>query len=116
MSIPVRDWRWCGYAGHFVAARKCRFHLTTRVGDWLVSTVGDYRPQDEPVPQKIGANRLYETYVFPAQDHDECHAGLMADAMEVSAEAYSDALAAERGHMEMCELVADWEAPEKETG
>ena len=107
--IPENEWRWCGYPGHFVAARNCRFHLTTRVGDWLVSTVGDYRPPGrDSEPQEIGVYRLYETYVFPAIDHGECHAGVMADAVEVDSEGYVDSFSAERGHMEKCREVAQW--------
>jgi len=37
--------RWFGNAGHFICGHWCRFHLTTQVGPWLVSTVGEYWPE-----------------------------------------------------------------------
>ncbi len=39
------DWKWFGNAGHFICANHCRFHMTTQVGPWLVSTVGQYWPE-----------------------------------------------------------------------
>lgn len=36
------SWKWYGYAGHLIVAARCAYHLCTRVGDVLVSTVGDY--------------------------------------------------------------------------
>lgn len=33
------------HAAHFIAASKCRFHLATYVGDYIVSTVGEYWPE-----------------------------------------------------------------------
>ena len=38
-------WEWFGHAGHFICADKCRFHLTTKVGKYLVSTVGEWWPE-----------------------------------------------------------------------
>lgn len=43
-----KGWRWFGCAGHFICSQWCRFHLCTEVGRYLVSTVGEYVP-DEPV-------------------------------------------------------------------
>lgn len=40
MTIPASEWRWFGDAGHFICARWCQFHLCTKVGEYLVSTVG----------------------------------------------------------------------------
>jgi hypothetical protein len=47
-AFPRAGWEWYGGAGHFICARWCRFHLCTKVGPWLVSTVGEYWP-DRPV-------------------------------------------------------------------
>lgn len=91
--IPMDQWEWFGCAGHFICADRCRFHLCTKIRDLLVSTVGEYFP-DEGVREglakmrgvtlvgigdyraadymdkvgfeKIGSNRLYETMVFKA--------------------------------------------------
>lgn len=87
------DWIWMPHPGHLIVSRDCRFHLNTCVGDFIVSTVGEYLP-DAPVReilaqrrgvsllgrgdarladymkkmgfQEIGAGRLYETMVFKA--------------------------------------------------
>ena len=54
--IPVSDWIWFGTPGHFICANYCRFHLCTRVGDYLVSTVGEYVPP-EPVREIFARTR-----------------------------------------------------------
>lgn len=45
--ISKSDWKWFGNAGHLCVGSKCRFHLCTQVGGYLVSTVGEYWPEDE---------------------------------------------------------------------
>lgn len=44
--IPKTDWKWFGHAGHFICAQWCRFHLCTQVGAYLISTIGEYVPDD----------------------------------------------------------------------
>jgi hypothetical protein len=46
MAIPESEWRWFGCAGHLIVSRDCRFHLCTQIGDFLVSTVGEYFPNE----------------------------------------------------------------------
>lgn len=100
--VPQGDWRWYGTAGHFICASWCRFHLLTRVGDFIVSTVGEYVPPEgvmrlnaqirgTPLMQRgdaleaeylekfgyeeLGAWGTYETLVFSygsACDEEEC--------------------------------------------
>jgi hypothetical protein len=41
---PRSTWEWYGSAGHLIVASECRFHLATKVGPWLVSTVGEWVP------------------------------------------------------------------------
>jgi hypothetical protein len=88
---PSDEWEWFGHAAHFICGSQCRFHLATRIGPYLVSTVGEYVP-DEPVREilaysrnvilegkgdyrladymkkigfeNMGCDRKYETYVF----------------------------------------------------
>ena len=43
-TMPREKWQWFGSPGHFICARDCRFHLCTRIGKVLVSTVGEYLP------------------------------------------------------------------------
>lgn len=70
----VPDVKWFGHAGHFICAPWCRFHLTTQVGPWLVSTVGEYWP-DRPVreiharthdPKWLAQNGLLKGDAFDA--------------------------------------------------
>jgi hypothetical protein len=56
MTIPESEWRWFGSAGHLIVAIDCRFHLCTQVGDYLVSTVGEYFP-DEAVREILAQTR-----------------------------------------------------------
>jgi hypothetical protein len=90
----MSSWIWMPHPGHFICAFDCRFHLNTKVGSVIVSTVGEYFP-DEPVREiyagvrgiklkgigddrkqsymkqigygEIGVDRKYETMVFRAQ-------------------------------------------------
>jgi hypothetical protein len=34
-------WIWMPHAGHFICGNDCRFHLSTYVGKYVVSTVGE---------------------------------------------------------------------------
>ena len=43
--VNRKDWKWFGNAGHLCVGRWCRFHLCTQVGNYLVSTVGQYWPE-----------------------------------------------------------------------
>ena len=90
--IPYSEWKWFGRPAHFIGSFDCRFHMATKIGKYVVSTVGDYWP-DEPVRDimcklkgiqivaqsgdakraeqqeklgflEIGVGRLYETMVF----------------------------------------------------
>lgn len=87
-------WVWMPHAGHLCVGNWCRFKLNTYVGNYIVSTVGEYFP-DAPVREilaesrkiqlegigddrandfrrkigyeEIGSGRLYETMVFQAR-------------------------------------------------
>jgi hypothetical protein len=41
MKMEKDKWVWMGHAGHFILGDKCRFHLNTYVGKYVVSTVGE---------------------------------------------------------------------------
>lgn len=127
------EWVWMPHAGHLIVGRDCRFHLNTCVGKYIVSTVGEYLP-DEPVRQifadvrnitlegkgderlndymkkigfmEVGLNRLYETMVFPAKDKLDknlCCPCRVSDWAELDMQGYNDATEAYKGHLEMCE-------------
>lgn len=44
-KLDASKWKWFGDAGHLIVGQWCRFHLTTQVGKYLVSTVGKYWPE-----------------------------------------------------------------------
>ena len=93
------QWEWYGVAAHLIVGRNCRFHLATIVGEYLISTVGQYVPDSdvrEALAQtrgvtlrgwgdererswmeqvgyeEIGAGRTYETMVFKVDAADRC--------------------------------------------
>lgn len=57
--------KWFGNAGHFICSHWCRFHLTTQVGPWLVSTVGEYWPER---PAREMHARVYDA-AWLAENH-----------------------------------------------
>ena len=134
-AVPVADWEWFGEAGHFICGRWCRFHLTTKVGEYLVSTLGAYVPpsaiggseqterawlQDNWPGEDIGCDRKFETMVFKAGRPcaaDRCGKCGMPEieGSDLDSGSYNDAGSATRGHMAMCQRwakpnpVSSWE-------
>lgn len=104
--IPNDKWKWFGHAGHFICGQWCRYHLVTQIGPWLISTVGEYVPDEGSREilaecrgivlegkgdarladymkkigfEDIGMDRKYETMVFkagPACVSETCGCGL----------------------------------------
>ncbi len=95
MKRITRDkWVWMGHPAHFICAQDCKFFMATRIGKYIVSTVGEYFP-DAPIREiyaqsrgivlkeigderrydymkrvgfeEIGCGRKYETMVFEAK-------------------------------------------------
>lgn len=120
------SFEWFGSAGHFICGRWCRFHLTTKVGPWLVSTVGEYvHPRhgmgseqreaewlkDNWPGEDIGCDRKYETMVFKAGERCECGCGLPTiEGSEVDFAGYNDAKSANEGHLRLCDKYAELSA------
>jgi len=77
--IPVKDWKWFGYPGHFICSEHCTFHLCTLVGQYVISTVGHMHFGDSDERQKVGTD-LYETMVFSTDGAscttEDCNCGL----------------------------------------
>lgn len=46
-AVPKDKWLWMPHAGHFIMGHACQFHLATKVGKYLVSTVGEYWPDSQ---------------------------------------------------------------------
>jgi hypothetical protein len=120
--ISQDKWEWFGSAGHFICSRWCRFHLTTKVGKYLISTLGEYvHPMHSQGSEEkdnqwwrenwpgedIGYNRKYETMVFIITGQCECGCELPThDGEEQDFNGYNDAKSAHEGHMKMCEEFA----------
>lgn len=108
VMIPRSEWKWYGYAGHLIVSARCAYHLCTRIGDYLVSTVGDYRP-DGKKRETIGAGdaAFFETYVFKCGGEGSSGDPIVADLSEIDGERYAESIEAERGHYRYCEKYAN---------
>jgi hypothetical protein len=106
--IPVSDWVWQGHAAHFCASSSCLFRMATRVGDYIISTVGEYWPDGAEKMERIGAGdkSFYETFVFPAGKEIECGCTAVASLSEMEGVRYATAREAQEGHMDMCRKYA----------
>lgn len=111
-AIPKQDWQWYGLPGHFCASHRCLFHMTTLVGNYLVSTVGELRhDMDRPeTRRKVAAGRFYETMVFPTEGVCECGCGQpqIKNYCELTCRGYNTTKEAREGHLAVCEEVATW--------
>jgi hypothetical protein len=103
--VSKSDWYWSGYAGHFIGARNCGFVMHTRVGNFRISTVGDYTPyQSKEKMETIGAGEdsFFETYVFRVRDSEHPE-GEIEEWSEIDGERYAESREAEAGHYKYCE-------------
>lgn len=119
MPIPIQQWEWLGHPQHFIAADSCRFRLATRVGAFVVSTIGDYYlselaakaiGRDPNEPEEIGYRRKFETMVFAVADgggRKPCGCPELRDYTELETVPYNDGAAAQRGHMDVCRQYAE---------
>lgn len=110
-SVPNAEWYWSGYAGHFCGSAYCAFHLCTRVGNILVSTVGDYRPPSSGGRREsIGIDRDFETFVFLVRD-GEGPEGDIVTLSEIDSDGSRDSRASEAQHYAMC---AKWASRDRQ--
>lgn len=118
--VSPSEWEWFGVAGHFICGRWCRFHLCTKVGKYLVSTVGEFVPlsaaQNERAEaewlkknwpgEDVGYDRKYETMVFiagPRCVSSTCGCGLPEiSGSEKDMLGYSTSREATKGHLSLC--------------
>jgi len=124
----MQEIKWFGNAGHFCCAAWCRFHLTTLVNGFLISSVGEYvHPRhgqgserkeaewlkDNWPGEEIGCGRKYETMVFKAGEPCSCGCGLpKIDGSEIDAQGYNTAKEATEGHMFLVEKYKTEDAPQ----
>lgn len=95
------DEKWYGYAGHFIGGKNCAYHLSTRIGKHLISTVGHYLPKSSDgvmVPIGAGENANFETYVFDCEGEDESGDPIIPSFTEIDGERYAKSIDAENGH------------------
>ena len=102
--IPRDRWVFSGYAGHFIAASKCRFRLHTRVGGYRISTVGHYVVKGRI--ERVGAGRTFETMVFRVRADGTPEGEFSTDRECIEMRPYNDSRAAEAGHFALCEKYA----------
>ena len=109
--IKRENWKWFGFPGHLCVAHKCRFSLCTQVGDYLVSTVGDYYYNDKRETIGAGEDSFFETYVFKTGEvcsEKDCGCGLPGlDGGEIDGVRAATAGEAQKTHLEFCEKYAE---------
>lgn len=117
-AISESEWRWDGHAGHLIVAKWCRFHLSTRVGDYRISTIGEYvqpniagiEPDGKDLGgpeyaefESVGLGRLFETYVFRVHGDG---LGEVDDWGEIDSLSANDHDTANANHLAMCRKYA----------
>jgi len=106
---PENKWKWFGHAGHFCGGNSCRFHLCTKVGKYLISSVGDYYCNDKRKTLGAGDDSFFETYVFRVTygvkcTNKTCNCKLPnIDLSEIEGIRTATAGAAAKTHMAMCQ-------------
>jgi hypothetical protein len=121
--IEREQWIWFGFPKHFIMADKCQFHMATKVGHWIISTVGqlvtddmdeynyDIKENPDGIKMKeVGAGRFFETMVFEAEkarcDCCEWEVNVENGRHDFPGGAYDTASEAREGHMKVCEFIA----------
>lgn len=125
------NWIWMPHPAHFICSFNCHFILSTYVGKYIVSTVGEYLPEEgvreilaksrgielkgigderksdfmEKIGyEEIGHNRKYETMVFKAKKSKHlCCPWTINVHQEVDMKGYNDADSAYIGHLHLCQ-------------
>lgn len=111
-AIPAEKWEWFGMAGHLCVADRCLHHLCTKVGDYMISTVGNYWPDGiRGKKHPIGSGRDFETFVFRLGKkfaRCECGCGVPkpSDMSEIDSLPANDCRTADKNHMKMCRRYA----------
>lgn len=111
--IPQSKWEWYGYPAHFICANDCRFRLATKVGNYIISTVGDLHYEHEKDRRRTlgsGDDSFFETYVFKAGARCGppcgCNEARLADACEIEGIRTPTAKKARETHMKLCKKYA----------
>jgi hypothetical protein len=111
-TIPIEEWRWFGSPMHCIVGPKCRFHLGTQVGNYLISTIGEYYPNGPyEATEALGHNRYYELMVFPlAPGKLNCGCPIVDSWSTIDGNGWPENTPHEEvsaGHLEMCRKYAE---------
>ena len=82
--MTKKKWVWMPHPGHFIGSRDCRFHLNTYIGKYIISTVGEYWP--DQMVRRIHANVYDPEWYLKNQDKK----GDMFDSIFLSKFGYHD--------------------------
>lgn len=125
------QWVWMPHPGHYILSRECRFFLSTYVGKYLVSTIGERVPSSETRDilaesrgitleckgesredewiikngyEPLGVSgQTYESMVFVAKKSTKkCCPFKMKSGREEAAEYYRNSAEAIKGHYRLC--------------
>lgn len=97
--IPQSEWVWHGTAGHWCCADKCLFRLHTHVGQYCISTIGEYYPNGVDGEMKyISYSGYYETMVFDEEKDNYWS--------EIKLRRCAEREQAVKQHMELCKEYA----------
>lgn len=122
MAIPEKDWKWFGFAAHWILSDRCLFHLNTQIANYIISTVGECRTVEQmcdpnaPILfdeyQTITSGpEKYETMVFKGAEpcaNPKCGCGAFTELVgdELVCERYLTRGEAQRGHLLLCQKYA----------
>lgn len=114
MKIKKQDWIWHGHAGHYICSDRCLYHLTTEIGNYMVSTVGDfYLELDGTRKQQNVGNDRYETMVFTISGRCDCGCNFPTQNGQQLQTFHSHTpLEAHNNHLLACNLCAEGEFDE----
>lgn len=97
-----------GCAGHLIVASRCRWKRHTQVGDYRVSSIGNYFPdhkggERECIGGPIERPMFFETLVFettgePDEGNDGCGCRAIKSWSEIDGERYETTGEAQAGH------------------
>lgn len=122
LYVPAELWEWYGRPAHFCGSFNCRYHLATRVGKLVVSTVGEYILEKDEAAARYGdylawcqpldaSGHLFETKVFHLEkvcpDGTCCDlAPIIVDYRELKKLGANTPADARKNHLTLCEWAA----------